>query len=110
MMALRMCLLSRVASGAAPVSARAAMCVFPSLGTSSRFAKRGFAIVVVWLVERPAEVEGRGILWLATAELRRALLVEGLDALTEVVGLAQAAVIQPFQFDGDAERRVLGVV
>src|SRR2546423_9823521 len=46
----------------------------------------------------------------ASLELRRALGVERLDALLEVVGLAQPAVALALQFDRDRKRRVLGVV
>jgi len=36
--------------------------------------------------------------------------VESFDAFAEIVGLAQPAVVEPFEFDGDGERRIFGVV
>src|SRR5205085_10473730 len=46
----------------------------------------------------------------SSLELRGALGVERLDALLEVVGLAQPAVAMAFQLDRNRQRRVLGVV
>src|SRR3984885_6251347 len=46
----------------------------------------------------------------ASDEFRRPLGVEGLDALLEVIGLAQTAVAMAFQLDRDRQRRILGVV
>ncbi len=43
-------------------------------------------------------------------ETRGALGVKRLDALTEVVGLPQAAVAVSLELDGDGQARVLGVV
>src|SRR5262245_31231385 len=46
----------------------------------------------------------------AADEFRRPLGVEGLDALLEVLGLAQPAVTVTLELDGDGEGRVFGVV
>src|SRR3984885_15941310 len=46
----------------------------------------------------------------APDEFRRPLGVEGLDALLEVIRLAQTAVAMAFQFDRDRQCRIFGVV
>src|SRR6202035_5987686 len=46
----------------------------------------------------------------ASDEFRGPLGVEGLDALLEVIRLAETAVAMAFQFDRDRQRRILGVV
>ena len=36
--------------------------------------------------------------------------MKGLDALAEIIRLAQPAVAMAFELDGDGERRILGIV
>jgi hypothetical protein len=36
--------------------------------------------------------------------------VESFDAFAEIVGLPQPTVVEPFELDGDGERRIFGIV
>ena len=48
--------------------------------------------------------------YLRALELRRALLMKRFDAFAEIVRLTQPAVAMALEFDGDRERRVLGII